>query len=56
MCKNTSKKMLQDKKIKKVMCAGIFMTLLKNAKKGQNAHYSIESKLLSWSPTVKAIP
>ena len=30
-----------------------FMTLLKNAKNGQNAHHSIESTLLSQSPTVK---
>ena len=29
------------------------MTLLKNAKNGQNAHHSIESMLLSQSPTVK---
>ena len=36
------------------MCARIFMTLLKNAKKQQNAHHSIESMLLSQSPTVKA--
>ena len=35
------------------MCAPIFMTQLKNAKNGQNAHYSIESTLLSQSPTVK---
>ena len=33
-----------------------FMTLLKNAKNGQNAHHSIESTLLSQSPTVKDIP
>ena len=35
------------------MRARIFMTLLKNAKNGQNAHYSIESTILSQSPTVK---
>ena len=35
------------------MCARIFMTLLKNAKNGQNAHHSIESTLLSQSLTVK---
>ena len=53
MCKNTSKKMLYDKKITNSMCARIFMTLLKNAKNGQNAHHSIGSTLLSQSPTVK---
>ena len=31
-----------------------FMTLLKNAKNGQNAHHSIESTLLRQSPTVKS--
>ena len=36
------------------MRAQIFMTLLKNAKNGQNAYHSIESTLLSQSPTVKA--
>ena len=35
------------------MCAQIFMTLLKNAKNGQNAHHSIESTLLSQPPSVK---
>ena len=32
-----------------------FMTLLKNAKNGQNAHHSIESTLLSQSPTVNSV-
>ena len=37
------------------MGAQIFMNLLKNAKNGQNAHHSIESMLLSQSPTVKDV-
>ena len=43
------------KKIKKSMCSQIFMTLLKNAKNGQNAHHSIESTLLRQSPTVNTL-
>ena len=35
------------------MLAQIPMTLLKNAKNGQNGHHSIESAILSQSLTVK---
>ena len=40
------------KKMKNSMWAQILMTLLKNAKNGQNGHHSIKSTLLSQSRTV----
>ena len=52
MCKNRSKEMLKDKKIRNSKWDQIFMTLLKNAKNGQSGHNSIESTLLSQSLTI----
>ena len=53
ICVKIHPKNALGQKMTNSMCTRFFMTLLKNTKNGQNAHHSIESTLLSQSPTVK---
>ena len=54
MCENTSKNALRQKN--EVFHARLnFYDPVEKCKNGQNAHHSIESMLLSQSPTIKII-